>query len=246
MADGLLLLHAFPLDGSMWKPQVEFLKGELPILAPNLPGFGGTPLAGPVLTMDAAARFALDQMDAADIRRAVVCGLSMGGYVALALWKQAPERVLGLVLANTRAGADGDAAAANRRALAERLLREGNGFLAENPPPLLSPAAPPELWERVKATIRAQPPQAIAAAALGMAERPDRTPDLRHVQVPTLALTSQDDTLIPPEETRALGAAIAGATIEVLPYGGHLSSLERPDEFSRLLRDHLRASHAIA
>lgn len=246
MADGLLLLHAFPLDGSMWEPQIRFLDGELPILAPSLPGFGGSPPAGPVLTMDEAARFALKQMDAADMRRAVVCGLSMGGYVALALWKLAPERVLGLVLANTRAGADSEQGAAGRRTLADRLLREGNGFLADNPPPLLSPAAPPALWERVKATIRAQPPEAIAAAALGMAERPDRTADLRHVQVPTLALTSQDDTLIPPEETRALGAAIAGATIEVLPYGGHLSNLEQPDEFSRLLRDHLRTSGAIA
>lgn len=246
MADGLLLLHAFPLDARMWQPQVAYLESELPVLAPNLPGFGGTPPAGPVLTMDAAAEYALAQMDAVEMRRAVVCGLSMGGYVALALWKRAPTRVLGLVLANTRAGADSEEARLRREALAERLRREGNGFLADDPPALLSPGAPPELWRQVKQQIREQPAESIAAAALGMAQRPDFTGELRHIQVPTLAITSQHDSLIPPAETRAMGDAIHGAKVEVFAYGGHLSNLEQPAEFNHCLRDHLIVSEAMA
>src|SRR5206468_9994472 len=111
--------------------------------------------------------------DAMAMDRMVVCGLSMGGYVALEIWRRHPDRVLGMVLANTRAGADDEAGKERRRALAERLNTEGNGFLVESPPPLLSASAPEPLWARVRAIIAAQPAAAVASASLGMAERPD-------------------------------------------------------------------------
>ncbi|MGH2571940.1 MAG: alpha/beta fold hydrolase, partial [Actinomycetota bacterium] len=172
MTDGLLLLHAFPLDASMWEPQVSAFQAELPVIAPNFPGFGGTPLRGQVMHMDDAADAAAEAAEAAGIERVVACGSSMGGYVALAFWRRHRKRVLGLALANTRAGADDEAAKDRRRALADRLKAEGKEFLVENPPPLLSAHASAELWERVRDIIRAQPAEAIAAASLGMAERP--------------------------------------------------------------------------
>jgi 3-oxoadipate enol-lactonase len=239
MTDGLVLLHAFPLDASMWEPQVQVFAGQLSVVAPNFPGFGGAAPAGDVLGMDAAADAAADAVRSAGLERVVVCGLSMGGYVALAYWRRHRDGVMGLVLANTRAGADDEAGKERRRALAVRLEAEGNQFLADGPPPLLSDGAPAALWDRVKAAIRAQPAGAIAAASRGMAERPDSTGDLTTIDVPTLVVTSTGDTLIPPEATSPMAGLIAGAKLEVIDGAGHLSNLEAPDEFNRILREHL-------
>ncbi len=194
---GLLLIHAFPLDARMWEPQLSSLGTRVPIVAPHLPGFGGTD--GPeVLTMAVAAEHCVRALDEASVDTAIVCGLSMGGYVAFELWRTARPRISALVLANTRAEPDPPEGAAGRRALAERLKEEGNGFLVEEPPPLLAEDAPEELRERVKALIGEQTPDAIAAAALGMAERPDSVPDLPGIDVPTLVITGTADRLIPP------------------------------------------------
>jgi len=239
MTDGLLLLHAFPVDASMWQPQVEALGQQLTIVAPNYPGFGGEPPAGDVLTMDEAAEHAAAKVSAAGLARVVVCGLSMGGYVAFSFWRKFRERVAGVVFANTRAGADDDAARERRRALAERLRAEGNGFLADAPPPLLSSDADASLWEQVKETIRSQPAEAIAAASLGMAERSDSTGDLAGIDVPTLVITSSADALIPPEATTPMAEQIPNARLEIIQGIGHLSNLEAAGEFTRLLRDHL-------
>ena len=237
--NGLVLVHAFPLDASMWEPQIEAFDGRVPVVAPNLPGFGGAPSAGDVMTMELAARRCLDAMQEADVDQAVVCGLSMGGYVVLELWRRAPHRFAGLVLANTRAGADSEEGASARRALAERLRSEGNGFLVENPVPLLTTDAPEELWARVKGIIAAQPASAIAAASLGMAERPDSTGDLKGIAVPTLVVTASGDTLIPPDATSPMAGQIPGATLRIIEGAGHLSNLQAPEAFNDALSDAL-------
>lgn len=238
--DGLLLLHAWPLDARMWAPQREALPTEIPVVAPDHPGFGSAPLEGPVTTMEACARRALAALDDAGVDRAVVCGLSLGGYVAFEIWRRARGRVLGLILANTRAVADPPEAAQARRELAARLRREGN-LLVADPPKLLAPDAPTELVERVRALIADQSAEAIAAALEGMAERPDSTPDLSGISVPTLVITSTEDQLIPPEVTSAMAEQIPGARLEVIEGVGHLSNLEAPERFTQLLREHLDA-----
>lgn len=238
-ADGVLLIHAFPLDAGMWAEQVDALAADgWRVAAPSLPGFGGAPSAGPVMSMGAAADRCVQALDAVGLQRAVVCGLSMGGYAAFELWRMARQRVAGLVLANTRAGADTNESAAARRTLAAKLREQGNGFMVAEPPPLLSRRAPPELWEQVTRTIAEQPAEAIAAAAEGMADRPDSTPDLGTIDVPTLVLTSGDDTLITPDATLAMVDHIAGAASDVLD-GGHLSNLEQPAAFTGAVRTFL-------
>jgi pimeloyl-ACP methyl ester carboxylesterase len=239
MTDGLLLVHAFPLDARMWEPQLTTFADALPVVAPHLPGFGGSPPAGEAMTMDAAARRCLEALDEAGVDRAVVCGLSMGGYVTFALRNLAPERVIGLVLANTKAEADTLEAAAGRRSLAARLRAEGSGFLVESPPPLLREGADPALSERVRSMIADQSADAIAGAALGMAERPDRTGELGSIEVPTLVVTSDGDRLIPPAVTAPLAQAIPGAELLTIAGAGHLSNLEDPGGFDEGLAGHL-------
>ena len=232
----LLLVHAFPVDASMWKAQVESLGDEHQVVAPSLPGFGGTAPVGEVMTMDAAAAFLAGELDRADQARAVVCGLSMGGYVAFSLWRRHRDRVAGLVLANTRAEPDDDAGRERRRGVAEKARRGGSEAIAESPPPLLSENAPDDLWDRVRAMIRAQPGEAIAAASLGMAERPDSRPILGEIDVPTAVLTASGDTLIPPEVSSSMADAIPEADLVVLEGAGHLSNLEDPQGFNTAVR----------
>jgi pimeloyl-ACP methyl ester carboxylesterase len=239
MTDGLLLIHAFPLDASMWSGQISALDDAAPIVAPNAPGFGGAILSNEASTMDEIADRAADDLTVAGIDRAVVVGLSMGGYAAFSFWRRHRDRVLGLVLANTKSGADDEAGRERRKALADRLKAEGNGFLVESPPPLLSANASQELWDRVRDVIRSQPAEAIAAASLGMAQRADSTADLAGIDVPTLVVTSTGDTLIPPEATTPMASQIPRARLEIIEGAGHLSNLEAPEEFSRLLREHL-------
>ena len=218
MTTGLLLIHAFPLDARLWEPQLGSLGARLPLVAPHLPGFGATD--GPdVLTMAAA----------------VVCGLSMGGYVAFELWRAARPRVAALVLANTKAEADQPEAAAKRRELAERLRTEGHGFLVDEPPPLLREDAPAELRELVRGWIAEQTPDAIAAASLGMAERPDSVQDLATIDVPTLVITGSEDRLIPPDITAGIADGVGGAELLRIEGAGHLSNLEAPEAFDAAL-----------
>lgn len=236
----LLLVHAFPLDASMWDEQVDALKGEAAVLAPSLPGFGGTPGPGELLTVEAMANSLVGELDSAGAERAVVCGVSLGGYAAFAMWRLHSERIAGLVLADTRAEADDDLGKDRRRKLAETVKLEGSGWLADNPPPLLSEGADPALWEKVKEIIRRQPAHAIAAASLGMAERPDARPILGQIHVPTAVIVGSADTLTPPEMSEAIAGAIPGAELTVLDGAGHLSNLEEPKGFAEAIRNLLR------
>jgi 3-oxoadipate enol-lactonase len=232
----LLLIHAFPVDGAMWDQQVADLSKEHQVLAPSLPGFGDSPPAGDVLTMDAAADAVAGELDRAGAQRAVVAGLSMGGYVAFSLWRRHRDRVAGLLLANSKAEADDEAGKERRRGVAETARQEGSAGIAAAPPPLLSEAADPALWDRVKEMIRRQPGESIAAASLGMADRPDSHPILAEIDVPTTVLTSSGDTLIPPEVTAAMAEAIPNAELVTLPNAGHLSNLEDSKGFTQVLR----------
>jgi len=233
----LLLVHAFPVDAGMWADQIAALSGETTVLAPSLPGFGGTSPVGNVLAMDAAADFLAEELGRAATDRAVVCGLSMGGYVAFALWRRHRDRIVGLALADTRAEPDDEAGRERRRGVAEKARSRGSEAIAADPPPLLSEGADPALWGRVRDMIRRQPGTSIAAASLGMAERPDSRPILPQIDVPTTVIVGSADTLTPPPMSQAMAEAIPGAELVVLEGAGHLSNLEAPDGFTAALRD---------
>lgn len=234
----VLLLHAFPLDASMWDGIRGALK-ERRVLSPDFPGFGGRAPAGS--TLDALAEAACQALDEANVDRTLVVGLSMGGYVAFRMYDCWPERVTGLVLADTRAGADAEEARAKRTAQADRARREGTGWLAgELIPNLLgetSRARRPEVEARVRETIGKADPEGVARALTAMRDRPDFTPLLSSVRVPVLAIAGEEDTLTPVEEARLIAESVPQGTLLTIPGAGHLSAMEDPQMFADAIAD---------
>lgn len=237
----LLLLHAFPLSKEMWEPQLAALAGSCRCLAPDFPGFGDSepPPTGGDSGMSELAVDAVALLDHLGIGRAVVCGLSMGGYAALALCEAHPERVRALVLADTRSGADALEAREKRLATALEVEEKGAGVLVESMVPRLlgagTLAGNPELRRWVERRIAAASPAGIAAAQRGMAARPDRGMVLAGLRAPVLILVGEEDVLTPPEESRRMQREAPGSELVVLPGAGHLSNLEQPEAFNRAL-----------
>ncbi|MFF4594791.1 alpha/beta fold hydrolase [Amycolatopsis sp. NPDC001319] len=225
----LLLLHAFPLDARMWDPVRAPLAERLRLITPDQRGLGRSPLpeTDREPSLDDAARDVVALLDRLEIDEVVLGGCSMGGYLALAVLKAAPERVAGLVLIDTKATADTPEAAQNRLKVAERAEAEGvQGWLADaNLPNLLHNQEPAE---RVRELIDAQPPAGVAWAARAMRNRPDSLDVLRKSDVPALVIVGAEDKLTPVEEAGKMVDALDEATLVVLPGAGHLTPLEDP------------------
>ena len=228
----LVLLHAFPLGSFMWDPQCETLSAARRVVRFDARGFGESDLADGPLTMERIADDAAALMDALSIERAVVGGCSMGGYAALAFVRRHPQRLLGVVLQDTRAGADTAEAKAGRAALAEKVLAEGpEAAVAAFLPKLVGETTHrerPDLVASLRARILATPPPAIASALHGLAARADSRETLPTIAVPTLVMVGAEDALTPPAEAALLAAAIPRARFDVIPGAGHLANLENP------------------
>jgi 3-oxoadipate enol-lactonase len=239
----LLLVHGYPLDRSMWTPQLDALGDVARVIAPDLRGFGESPAAGETMTMDDYAWDLARLLGTLDETSAIVCGLSMGGYIAMAFATKYPAAVRGLILANTRAGADGDAARDARRAAIEKVRTEGVGAIADAMLPKMlteaTRAARPDLAAEVRAMMARQSPGGVTAALRGMMERPDRTSWLPSIDVPTLIITSDGDALIPQTEGAALAQAIPRSKLVVIPGAAHLSNVENPNAFNTAVREFL-------
>ena len=245
----LILLHAFPLTADMWRPQLEQVPQGWRFIAPDLRGFGRTqslpPKGGSQTTMDDYAQDVCALMDGLKIGEAVIGGLSMGGYVALALHRQSSSRFTGLVLADTRSQADTPQGRDDRVRMREVLATEGLSAVADQMlPTLLSEASRRDGAEAIRLTramIESNTPQAIDAAIVAMMARPDSTPDLAGISCATLVVVGEQDEITPVAEAQEMQRAIPRSTLTVIPGAGHLSNLEQPASFSRALGDFLLA-----
>lgn len=237
----LLLLHGYPLSARSFRPQLEGLSERYRVIAPDHRGFGGTP-PGPqrALEMGQIARDALALLDHLGIERAVVGGVSMGGYAAMALVREDAGRVAGLILIDTQPGADDEAGRRGREETAAAIEERGLEVLVEKMMPrLLAPGASPELRAEVEGLIRAASKEGAAAASRGMALRLDSKEVLARFAGPALVVVGAEDAITPPEKARAMAELIAGARLEVIAGAGHLSNQEAPDAFNRITGDFL-------
>jgi pimeloyl-ACP methyl ester carboxylesterase len=238
----LVLLHAFPLGARMWAPQQAAFSGWR-VVTPALPGFDGSDASAS--SMDAFATHVNQELDRLGIRRAVIGGLSLGGYVAFGVLRQRPERVSALILADTRSGADSDQGREGRLRMLRILEEQGpSGVFDEMRPKLFGAtthAERPAVVEYAKELCESQSPTAIEGAIRAMLDRPDSTPLLGTIAVPTLVVVGQEDALTPPAESDVVRAAVPRATLVQLPRAGHLSNLETPDAFNAAVSAFLSA-----
>ncbi|MFI6419437.1 alpha/beta fold hydrolase [Streptomyces sp. NPDC050842] len=242
----LLLVHGHPFDHTMWQPQIDRFSLTHRVIAPDLRGYGITP---PGATADIAgltdlgdfAEDLVELLDLLEIEEAVVAGLSMGGQIAMELHRRLPERVRGLVLADTFPAAETDEGKAARNAMADRLLKEGmRGYADEVLDRMVAPynthAAP-----HVHRMMCATDPVGAAAALRGRAERPDYRESLTTVAVPALVVVGRDDTYTPVADAEEMHALLPHSTLAVIERAAHLPNLEQPEEFDSVLDSYLRS-----
>jgi 3-oxoadipate enol-lactonase len=262
----LLLVHGFPFDHSMWAGQIDVLSAHCRVIAPDLRGFGlsdtekgtgpicakhppghsGKLVQSPFLpvTMEQFADDLAAMLDALGVDEPIVyCGLSMGGYIAFQFCRKYAERLRGLILCDTRAAADTPEGAAARRAMAARVMVDGPAPLVEAMLPRLLAEATrrerPQLLDDMRAVMMSASPHGIAAAALGMAERPDMTAALAQIRCPALVIVGEGDAVSPPAEMRGIAEAIPVATFVEIPAAGHMSPLENPAAVNAAILDFL-------
>jgi pimeloyl-ACP methyl ester carboxylesterase len=239
-----VLLHGFPFDRSMWRGQASSLGGEFRVVAPDLRGFGETPAGEGEMTMESLAEDVAALLDDLNLPRVVMGGLSMGGYVAFEFFRKFPERVRALVLADTRPQSDNEDARRGREETAQRALKEGMEPIVESMLPKLLASGTRErggeVVEAVRALMLGTRPESAAAALRAMATRRDQTDLLPTINVPTLLVVGAEDSITPPADAEAMNAKIEGSRLVVIEGAGHLSNVERPEEFDRALVEFLR------
>jgi len=234
-APTLVLLHGFPLSREMWVEQLASIGSLYRVIAPDLRGHGQSESPDGAYTMEEMADDVVELLDRLEVKQPVVLGgLSMGGYVALALVLRHPQRVRGLILCDTRAAADTPEAAKGREETARNVLREGTGrWMIETMVPRLfgktTREKHPQRVEAMLALMERTSPRGIAGALRGMAIRTDRRGDLQRITVPTLVLVGEDDVISPPAEARELAGSIPHARLEIIPAAGHLAPYENPE-----------------
>ncbi len=234
----LVLLHGFPLDGRMWEPQASPLSTVRKVLVPDLLGFGKSP------PMEGAWSLA-DQADALEgtlssmgVRRIVLCGLSMGGTLAVAFAARHPDRLAGLILMDGKAGAESEEGKAIRTRFVDQVKAEGTRNLVEGYAiKLLAPdtrAGRPELVETLKEIMAEQSPETVIRTLEAIRDRPDLEGSLGGISCPALLVVGEKDLFVSPLEMRAMALAIPQGRLVVIPGVGHMSNMEAPETFNRL------------
>lgn len=237
----LLLFHGFPLTGDSFQPQLDALASRYRLIVPDHRGFGRSGVSDDPLEMSRIARDGLAILDSLKILTAVVGGVSMGGYAAMALLRENPGRVRALVLIDTQVTADDEAGKRRREQTAQAVLKDGMQVLVDSMlPKLIAPAAEAKVKSAVEAMIRSNSPRGAAAALRGMALRPDSQDILARYAGPALVVVGEQDAITPPEKAQQIAKLVSGAQLVTIPGAGHLSNFEAPEAFNRALDEFLK------
>jgi pimeloyl-ACP methyl ester carboxylesterase len=236
----VLFLHGYPFDSSMWNEQIAVLAtAGFRAIVPDLRGQGETKAQGEVSTMDEMARDAAALLDHLQIEDAVVCGLSMGGYVAFEFVHLFPSRVRGLILAGTRAPADNEQEKAGREQQVVTILRAGMVPISIATLPKLvasrTLAEKPQVVKRLREMITRSDPKGAAAAQRGMAARRDYTNDLAGINAPTLIIVGRDDPIRPVADAELMHKGIRNSRLEIIEEAAHMTNMEQPEVFNPAL-----------
>lgn len=238
----VLFLHGFPHNRSLWSPQLGALAAPARTISMDLRGFGESDAAEP-LGVDGYADDAAALLDTLGVERAVVAGLSMGGYATFAFWRRHRQRVRGLVLCDTRATADSDAARTARRDMQALARERGSAAIANQMITGMvgrtTREKNPELVDELHRMMSLAPLDGVLGALEALMTRPDSTPTLATIDVPTLIVVGDEDVLTPVSDARAMHLGIPGSRLEVIAGAGHVSNRERPATFNHVLSEFL-------
>lgn len=241
----IVLLHAFPLNRTMWEPQLDPFAASFRTIAVDLRGHGGSSLSHTPYTLEDLATDIKDLLDHLTIQQAIFIGLSMGGYILMAFYRLYPDRVKALVLADTRAQADTADGRAGRYEMIRTAETQGASAIADTMIPRLLSGRTiktnPELVEKVRAMIVRNPVHTIVADLRAMAERPDSIPLLAKIVRPTLVLVGELDQGTPPSDARLMTERIPNAHLAVLRDAAHVSNLEEPMAFNQAVLSFLES-----
>ncbi|GAA2731072.1 alpha/beta fold hydrolase [Streptomyces nogalater] len=232
----LVLVHGHPFDRTMWDPQLAEFSAGRRVIAPDLRGYGASPVTPGAVPLSRHAEDLAGLLDHLAVDSFALAGLSMGGQIVMECYDRFGDRIRGLVLADTFPAAETPEGRRGRNAMADRLLAEGmRGYADEVLEKMVAPYADPEVKAHVHRMMTAAPPQGAAAALRGRAERPDYRALLTRVAVPALVLVGADDTYTPVTDAEAMHAALPDSALHVIEGAAHLPNLERPEEFNRHL-----------
>lgn len=241
----VVLLHPFPANHHFWDECVPYLENRYQLVMPDLRAHGESQPGEGAAGMEKHARDLARLCDELEIGRAVFAGVSIGGYVMFEFWRQFRPRVAALVLANTRAGADSDEARANRAKAIQDIQQRGpTPFIDAMLPNLLGETTLRSRLDRVEAArsmMARMTVRGLVAALQGLTARPDSVSTLRMIDVPTLIIAGEEDTLVPRAETERMRSNISDSRLEAVPRAGHYAALEQPEFTGRLLREWLDA-----
>jgi 3-oxoadipate enol-lactonase len=241
--DPVVLLHAFPLNGRMFEPQMEALSAGRRVVAPDYPGFGRSPRTPAQPDVRYYAEGVRRLLDRLGIERVVLGSVSMGGYVTFGCLRLFPEKVSGLILADTRPEPDSEEIRANRKNMARRVAEEGVEVLIELQMERLLARDTLEndaaVVEKVRTMILESTPNGVVAALGAMRDRPDSTSLLAEIDVPTLVIGGEEDAISSPEVMGAMAQKIPNSRHVTLARAGHLSNLEAPEDFNKALEEFL-------
>ncbi|MCA1818528.1 MAG: alpha/beta fold hydrolase [Thermoplasmatota archaeon] len=238
------LIHGFPFDRRMWGPTARVVaEAGYRVVLPDLRGHGKSPPGDGPATMEAMARDVAALLERIGARSGVVVGFSMGGYVALQMPLREREQVRALALVDTRAEADSPEAKAGRAKTIQAVREKGMQALVDGMMPKLlhadTPASKPQVKEMTERMMLENKPEGAVAALEGMRDRPDMRGKLASMHLPCLVVVGEDDQITPPDSASRMAQAFRGSDFELIPKAGHLSPLENPGKFHKVLLDWL-------
>jgi pimeloyl-ACP methyl ester carboxylesterase len=239
LAGTLVLIHGFPLNPTMWEPQFPLAERGWRIIAPELRGFGDGAADPPAVSIVDYAADTIDLLDALHIETAVVCGLSMGGYVAFSMFRHAPRYFRAMVLADTRPQSDTPEAVTGRKSMRQLVRDKGQAAIADAMLPKLvgdtTRRERPDVIEHLRKQITGNSVESIAGALTALMTREDSTPTLATIHCPVQILVGGEDAITPPPLSEQMNRDIAGSELVVIKGAGHMSNMEQPQLFNDAL-----------
>jgi 3-oxoadipate enol-lactonase len=241
-ATTIIFIHGFPFSHKMWSEQLAILSPTIRGIVYDIRGHGYSEVGDGMYTIELFADDLADLMKNLKVEKAILCGLSMGGYIALRFAAKYPEKVLGLVLSDTRAEADTNETKIKRAASMQKLKTDGmEAYASDSINALLGPASleNKKLLQRVKKMIVDTSKLAVTGTLLALAARIDSSNFLDEIKAPALVVVGEDDVITPPIAAQTIHEGISGSTMVTIPMAGHLSNLENPDAFNKAFLDFL-------